>query len=205
MKTLTKKQEQVLQYLQDEIRRTKYPPTVREVCRAFDLKSSSSAHFHLNALEKKGYIKRDATKPRAIEILVPFYDELNESSSIQNIPVVGEVTAGKPILASDNIEGYFPLPLEYFPGSKESFMLRVKGNSMSNAGIWEGDYILVKQQSDADNGDIVVALLEDEATVKRLFKKNGTIELRPENEAYQSITSSEVVILGVVAGLFRKI
>jgi len=204
LEPLTAKQEKVFNFIKEQIEKKSYPPSVREICTALGLKSSSSAHLYLTKLEEKGYIQRDPTKNRAIEITASD-DRPKITPSTLSIPVVGEVTAGKPVLARENIEGYFPLPLEYFPGSEGSFMLRIKGNSMSNAGIYEGDYILVKQQREALNGDIVVALLEDEATVKRFYKDDNTIKLVPDNEEYETIYCNELSILGVVTGLFRKI
>ncbi len=184
-----------------------YPPTVRDICAAFGLKSSSTAHFYLKTLEKKGYIRRNPQKPRAIELLSPQVREekaQEKKEDIFYVPVVGEVTAGKPVLAEENIAEYYPLPRELFPGSANSFILHLKGDSMKNAGILDGDYILVKQQNYAQNGDIVVALLENDATVKRFFKEDGKIKLKPENEEYKTVVSEQVTILGKVMGLIRK-
>lgn len=206
MKPLTAKQKNVLDYLIKEIAEKKYPPSIRDICAALGLSSTSSAHLYLKVLEEKGYIRRDPTKTRAIELLSPGAGEdvyFNEKNTF-NVPIVGEVTAGKPVLAEENIEGYFPLPLEFFPNSEGNFMLRIKGDSMINAGMFDGDYILVRQQRDAQNGDIVVALLDDEATVKRFFRDNGKVRLQPENDNYEPVYLDEVIILGKVNGLFRK-
>lgn len=204
LKPLTAKQKSVLDYLKKEIAEKKYPPSIRDICSALGLSSTSSAHLYLKVLEEKGYIRRDPTKPRAIEVLIPKDDIVYYNKKTFNVPIVGEVTAGKPILAEENIEGYFPLPLDFFPNSEGNFMLRIKGDSMINAGMFDGDYILVRQQRDAQNGDIVVALLQDEATVKRFFRENGSIKLQPENENYDPVYIDDIIILGRVIGLFRK-
>lgn len=202
MKPLTDKQKEVFKFIREYISRKNYPPSIREICAAFGLRSSSTAHLYLTALENKGYIRREPAKPRAIELLVAGNDV---SGDALFVPIVGVITAGKPILAAENIEGYFPLPLELFPGSDGVFMLRIKGDSMINAGLMDGDYIMVQQQRDAQNGDIIVALLEDEeATVKRFFKEKGHIRLQPENDNYEPIITEDLVVLGKVVGLFRK-
>jgi repressor LexA len=177
-----------------------YPPAVREICEAVKLKSTSSVHSHLETLEKNGYIRRDPSKPRAIEIID---DEFNLTRrELVNVPVVGTITAGQPILAVENIDSYFPIPSEYMP-NEETFMLVVKGESMIKAGIFNGDKILVQKQSHAKNGDIVVALIDDEVTVKTFYKENGYYRLQPQNDAMEPIIVPELNILGKVIGLFR--
>ena len=173
---ITKKQEEILNYIKDEILERGFPPAVREICQAVGLKSTSSVHSHLESLEKNGYIRRDPTKPRAIEILDESFNMLRRE--MVNVPVVGTVAAGQPILAEQNIDSYFPIPSEYMP-NEQSFILKVKGESMVNAGILDGDSVLVMQQTTARNGDIVVALIEDSATVKTYYKENGHYRLQP--------------------------
>ncbi|MDK2807577.1 MAG: repressor LexA [Clostridiales bacterium] len=195
------KQKEILEYIKNEIINRGYPPAVREICEAVHLKSTSSVHSHLETLEKNGYIRRDPTKPRAIEIVD---DSFNMSRrEMVNIPIVGTVTAGQPILAVENIEGYFPLLSEDVPRG-EAFMLNVKGDSMINAGILNGDRILVERQSTARNGDMVVALIEDSVTVKTFYKENGHYRLQPENDTMDPIIVDELQILGKVRGLYRK-
>ena len=199
---ITSKQEEILAYLKECILSKGYPPSVREICDAVKLKSTSSVHSHLANLEQKGYIRRDATKPRAIEILD---DEFNLTRrEIVNVPIVGTVTAGEPILAVENIEGYFPMPPDYLT-NQSSFMLKVKGESMINAGILDGDMILVAQQPTASDRDIVVALLEDSVTVKRFFKEDGHYRLQPENDYMDPIIVDKVEILGKVIGVYRSL
>jgi repressor LexA len=201
MKDLGNKQKQIYDYIKEEIKTKGYPPSVREICDAVDLKSTSTVHGHLDRLEKKGYIRRDATKPRAIEIMEDdFYTNRRE---LVNVPIVGKITAGEPILAVENIEDTFPIPIEYV-NNDNVFMLNVKGESMIEAGIFDRDLILVKQQHNADNGDIVVALIDDSATVKRFFKEKDYIRLQPENVTMSPIIVKEVSILGKVIGLFRR-
>ena len=199
MRDLSSKQEQILNYLKTEVQKKGYPPSVREICEAVGLKSTSTVHGHLSRLEKKGLIRRDPTKPRAIEIL----DHSDEKELIQ-VPIVGTITAGTPILAVENIEDTFPLPAGYLNRNDNMFMLRVKGESMIEAGIFNRDLILVRQQSSADNGDIVVALLEDSATDKTYYKEKKYIRLQPENASMSPILVRDVKILGKVIGLFRK-
>lgn len=178
-----------------------YPPAVREICAAVNLKSTSSVHSHLATLEKNGYIRRDPTKPRAIEIVD---DEFNLTRrELRNIPIIGEVAAGQPILAEQNIAGYFPVSSDDLP-SGELFVLKVRGESMINVGIYDGDQIFVQQTPVARNGDIVVALVEDSATVKTYYKEEGRYRLQPENDTMDPIYVDEVVILGKVVGLFRR-
>ncbi len=197
---ITHKQEEILNYIKDEILKRGFPPTVREICQTVGLKSTSSVHSHLESLEKNGYIRRDPTKPRAIEILDDSFQMLRKE--MVNVPVVGTVAAGQPILAEQNIDGYFPIPAEYMPNDP-SFILHVKGESMVNAGIMDGDQVIVRQQSTARNGDIVVALLDDSATVKTFYKEDGHYRLQPENDSMDPILVDDVQILGKVFGVFR--
>lgn len=197
---ISAKQKEILEYIKGEILSKGYPPAVREICEAVDLKSTSSVHSHLETLEKNGYIRRDPTKPRAIEILD---DDFNLTRrEVVNVPIVGHVAAGEPILATENIENYFPIPVEYMP-NEETFMLKVKGESMINAGIFNGDNVLVKEQPNAENGDIVVALVDDSATVKTFYKEDGYYRLQPENDTMDPIIVKECSILGKVFGVFR--
>ena len=197
---ISAKQQEILDFIKSEILSRGYPPAVRDICEAVHLKSTSSVHSHLETLEKNGYIRRDPTKPRAIEIMDENFYMLRKE--ISNVPLVGTVAAWQPILAAENIESYFPIPTEYLPNA-ETFMLRVKGESMVNAGIYDGDRILVQQQNTADNGDIVVALLEDSATVKTFYKEEGHYRLQPQNDSMNPIYVDEVTILGKVFGVFR--
>jgi len=200
---LSKKQEEVFNFLKTQIRRKGYPPTVREICDAVNLSSTSTVHAHLETLERKGYIRRSPTKNRSIEILEDnFY---GFSDHVVNVPIVGQVTAGAPILAQENIEGSFPIPVDYIPNN-QTFILHIKGDSMIDAGIHDKDLIVVSQQNDADNGDIVVALIDDSATVKSFYRENnGYVRLQPANEAYQPIIVKDCEILGKVVGLYRKV
>ena len=197
---ITKKQNEILEYIKNEILNKGYPPAVREICEAVHLKSTSSVHSHLETLEKNGYIRRDPTKPRASEIIDDNFNLVRRE--VVNVPVVGTVAAGSPILAVENIENYFPIPTEYMP-NEESFMLNVKGDSMVNAGIFNGDRVLVQKQQTAENGDIVVALVDDSATVKTYYKEDGYYRLQPENDSMEPIIVTEVEILGKVFGVFR--
>lgn len=197
---ITEKQKEILEFIKDQILEKGYPPAVREICEAVQLKSTSSVHSHLEALERNGYIRRDPTKPRAIEILDDDFNLIRRE--IVNIPMIGEVAAGQPIFAEQNIEGYFPFLPEDVPAGK-SFMLKVKGDSMIDVGIYDGDRILVKEEHTATNGDIVVALVEDSATVKTFYKENGHFRLQPENESMDPIIVDEVEVLGKVVGLYR--
>lgn len=197
---ITEKQSQILEYIKAEILTKGYPPSVRDICQAVNLKSTSSVHSHLETLEKNGYIRRDPTKPRTIEILDDSFNLVRRE--MVNVPIVGTVAAGQPILAVENIENYFPIPSEYMP-NEETFMLKVKGESMINAGILDGDNILVKRQTTAKNGDMVVALVEDSATVKTFYKENGHIRLQPENDYMDPIILPDVEIIGKVFGVFR--
>lgn len=195
------KQSAILEFIKKELNDKGYPPSVREICNAVGLRSTSTVHGHLERLEKKGYIRRDATKPRAIEVL----DEYQSKKEMINIPVVGKVTAGQPILAYENIEDTFPLPLDLVQSNRQTFILRVQGQSMIEAGIFDDDYLIVEQRSTANNGEIVVALIDDDATVKTFYKENGYIRLQPENSTMSPIIVNDVKILGKVIGLFRKI
>ena len=197
---ITEKQSEILEYIKAQILERGFPPAVREICEAVHLKSTSSVHSHLETLEKNGYIRRDPTKPRAIEILD---DDFNLTRrEVVNVPIVGHVAAGEPILAEEHIESYFPFPAESLPNA-ETFMLHVKGESMVNAGILPGDQLIVEQCPTAENGEIVVALLDDSATVKRFFKEKDHYRLQPENDTMDPIITDHVEILGKVIGLIR--
>ena len=197
---LSTKQAEILEYIKEQILERGYPPAVREICDAVHLKSTSSVHSHLETLEKNGYIRRDPTKPQAIEICDDSFQLVRHEMA--SIPIVGTVAAGQPILAQENIEGYFPIPVELLPNA-ETFILKVKGDSMINAGIFNGDQIFVERCSSARNGDTVVALVEDSATVKTFYKENGHIRLQPENDEMDPIIVDDCVILGKVFGVFR--
>ena len=197
---ISDKQREILEYIKAEILNRGYPPAVREICEAVKLKSTSSVHAHLETLEKNGYIHRDPTKPRAIEIVDENFNLTRRE--MVNVPIVGKVAAGEPILAVENIENYFPIPAEFMP-NEQTFILQVHGESMINAGILDGDYILVQQQSTANDGDMVVALVDDSATVKTFYKENGYYRLQPENDFMDPIIVSEVMIMGKVIGTFR--
>lgn len=197
---ISEKQREILEYIKQEILQRGYPPAVREICEAVHLKSTSSVHSHLETLEKNGYIRRDPTKPRAIEILD---DDFNLTRrEVVNVPLIGHVAAGEPILAEQNIQDYFPIPVEYIPNA-ETFMLKVKGESMINAGIFDGDTVLVQRQPDAGNGDMVVALVDDSATVKTFYKEDGYYRLQPENDSMDPIIVDHCEVLGKVFGVFR--
>lgn len=197
---ISKKQQEILDYLKDEILAKGYPPTVREICEKVGLKSTSSVHSHLSTLERNGYIRRDPTKPRAIEICDDSFQMVR--TEMASLPVVGNVAAGQPILAQENIESYFPIPAEIVPAG-ESFALRVRGDSMIGVGIFNGDLLFVNSCTTASNGDIVVALIEDGATVKTFYKEDGHIRLQPENDTMEPIIVDSCVILGKVFGVFR--
>lgn len=197
---ISKKQSEILEYIKERILEKGYPPAVREICEAVNLKSTSSVHAHLETLEKNGYIRRDPTKPRAIEICDDSFQLVRHEMT--SIPIVGTVAAGQPILAEENIEGYFPLPVDMAPNA-ESFVLKVKGDSMINAGIFSGDQIFVERTNVARNGDTVVALVDDSATVKTFYKENGHIRLQPENDDMDPIIVDNCEILGKVYGVFR--
>lgn len=197
---ITAKQQEILDYIKEEILKRGYPPAVREICEAVNLKSTSSVHSHLETLEKNGYIRRDPTKPRAIEICDDSFQMVR--TEMVSIPIIGTVAAGTPILAEENIESYFPIPAEFVP-SGESFALNVKGESMINAGIQSGDQVFVNVCSTAKNGEIVVALVDDSATVKTFYKEDGHIRLQPENDTMDPIIVEDCKILGKVFGVFR--
>lgn len=200
---ITSKQMEILEYIKEQLLEKGYPPSVREICQAVNLKSTSSVHSHLATLEENGYIRRDPTKPRAIEIID---DEFALSRrEVINIPIVGAVAAGEPILATQNIQDYFPVPPEYLNNTNnQTFMLRVKGESMINVGIYDGDLLIVDQCNSAKNGEIVVALVEDSATVKTFYKEKDYIRLQPENDFMDPIIVENCQILGKVIGLFRQ-
>ena len=197
---ISQKQSEILEYIKSEILKRGYPPAVREICEAVNLKSTSSVHSHLETLEKNGYIRRDPTKPRAIEIIDDMFN-LTRRELVQ-VPMIGRVAAGEPLLAQENIEDYFPIPAELMPNN-QVYMLQVKGESMINAGILDGDYVLVEQCNMASNGQMVVALVEDGATVKTFYKEEGIYRLQPENDTMSPIIVQEVTILGKVIGVFR--
>lgn len=201
---LSDKQIMILNFIKNELQAKGYPPAVREICKAVNLRSTSTVHGHLSKLEEKGYIRRDPTKPRAIEILDKENEGILSRKEIVNVPIIGKVTAGQPILAVENIEDTFPVPVD-FVENNSAFMLSVQGESMIEAGILNGDYVLVRQQNIARNGDIVVALLEDEATVKTFYKESEYIRLQPENKLMDPIITRDVKILGKVVGVFRTL
>lgn len=204
---LTPKQEEILNFIKQEILAKGYPPSVREICEAVTLKSTSSVHAHLESLERKGYIRKDPTKPRTIEVVDDSFNVLR--SEIISIPMIGRVAAGVPLLAEENIEGYFPIPAEFMPNN-EAFILTVHGNSMVNSGILDDDMIIVERKSTASNGEIVVALVADEAssepaaTVKRFYKEDGYIRLQPENDTMEPLIVNDCEIIGKVIGVYRK-
>jgi len=198
---LTKRQKEIFDYIRKYAAKTGYPPTVREIGKAVGLHSSSTVHAHLANLEKIGLLRRDPTKPRAIELLV---DKAKQALRGPGLPLVGQVAAGEPVLAEENIEEYLELP-GVIGGEDGDYILRVKGDSMKDAGILEGDYVVVKQADDAVNGEIVVALLEHEATVKRFFREKDRIRLQPENSAYKPIRTKDAQLLGKVVGVFRSV
>ena len=193
-------QEKILEFIKQEIREKGYPPSVREICEAVSLKSTSTVHGHLQRLEKKGLLHRDDMKPRAIEVLA---GKERETENIVSVPVIGEVAAGVPIPAEQEFIEEMPLP-ESFVGSGEHFILNVRGTSMIDVGIRDGDMVVVRRQQTADNGEIVVAMIDGEATVKRFFRENGHFRLQPENETMKPIIVDDVIILGKVTALLRQ-
>lgn len=197
---ISKKQQEILEYIKSQILERGFPPAVREICEAVGLKSTSSVHSHLETLEKNGYIRRDPTKPRAIEILDDSFNLMRRE--VVNVPIVGRVAAGEPILAEQNIENYFPIPMEFMPNN-QTFMLQVRGESMINAGILDGDYVLVEERQTARNGEMIVALIEDGATVKTFYREEGVIRLQPENDTMDPIIVTDCSIIGKVIGVFR--
>lgn len=197
---ISAKQQEILEYIKSQILERGFPPAVRDICEAVHLKSTSSVHSHLETLEKNGYIRRDPTKPRAIEILDDSFNFTRRE--MVNVPIVGRVAGGEPLLAEQNIEEYFPIPMDFMP-NKQTFMLKVKGESMINAGILDGDYVLVEERKTAHNGEMIVALVDDGATVKRFYKEEGIIRLQPENDTMEPIIVPDCTILGKVIGVFR--
>ncbi len=202
MEPLTDKQKRVLDFIEQEVSKWNYPPSVREICKALNIRSTATVHGYLDILQEKGYIAREATKPRAIKLLRNVSGETEMTCSFA--PLIGKITAGQPILAAENREGFFPVPDHLTTGEYDCFVLQVSGESMVNAGINDGDYVIIRQQDTADNGEIVAVLMEDEATIKRFFRENGHYRLQPENDAYEPILVSEIKIIGKVVGLFRK-
>lgn len=198
---ITQKQSDILEFIKSELLSKGYPPTVRDICNAVNLKSTSSVHAHLETLEKNGYIRRDPTKPRAIEIIDENFSLTGRE--IVNVPIVGRVAAGEPLLATQNIENYFPIPMEFMPNN-DVFILEVKGESMINVGIFEGDWIVVEKKNIARNGEIIVALVDDSATVKTFYKEDGHIRLQPENDTMDPIIVPDCKILGKVISLYRR-
>ncbi|WP_100331010.1 transcriptional repressor LexA [Bacillus xiapuensis] len=204
MTKISKRQQDILDFIKCEVKAKGYPPSVREIGEAVGLASSSTVHGHLARLESKGLIRRDPTKPRAIEILEA--DETVPRQQVVNVPLVGKVTAGLPITAIENVEEYFPLPESLAPADEQVFMLEIMGDSMIEAGILNGDYVVVRQQQTAKNGEIVVAMTEEnEATVKRFFKESDYIRLQPENSSMEPLILKNVTILGKVIGVFRHV
>ena len=197
---ITKKQSEILEYIKSQILNKGYPPSVRDICEAVQLKSTSSVHSHLETLEKNGYIRRDPTKPRALESSDDTFNLVRRE--VVNVPIIGKVAAGQPLLAVENVDSYFPIPMEFMP-NEQCFMLKVVGESMINAGIFDGDTILVEQRQTASNGDMIVALVDDSATVKTYYKEEGHIRLQPENDTMDPIIVPDCQILGKVFGVFR--
>ena len=197
---ISEKQKEILAYIKSEILNKGYPPAVRDICEAVHLKSTSSVHSHLETLEKNGYIRKDPTKPRAIEIIDDAFN-LTRRETV-HVPILGRVAAGEPLLAVENIENYFPIPLEFMPNA-DTFILQVQGESMVNAGIFDGDYVLIQQQAHAANGEMVVALVDDSATVKTFYKEDGHYRLQPENDHMEPIIVEQVEILGKIIGTMR--
>lgn len=214
---ITAKQQEILNFMKSQIMAKGYPPSVREICEAVNLKSTSSVHAHLETLEKNGFIRRDPAKPRAIEIMDnDFYHNMRESVNtssnssdvnsntreLVNVPMVGTVAAGQPLLAVENVTDYFPIPVDMLPNS-ETFMLKVKGDSMINMGIYEGDQLIIERRNTAGNGEVIVALVDDSATVKRFYKEDGHYRLQPENDYMEPIIVDHCEIIGKVIGLVR--
>ena len=200
---LNKKQSNILNFIKYKSAEEGYPPTIREICAGVGIKSTSTVHHHLSKLEEKGYIRKKSAKNRALEVVEKNEEgEFIETKKTFDVPILGQVTAGEPILATENIEDTFPIPID-FTSADSMFILNVEGESMIEAGILDGDKILVKQQNTANNGEIVVALLEDSATVKRYFKEDDHVILKPENSTMEPIKTSDVNILGIVIGLYR--
>ncbi len=200
---LSSRQENILEFIKSSIEKCGYPPSVREIAKAVGLSSSATVHSHLKKLEELGYLKRDPSKPRAISLLFPDGKKPSDTNLVY-VPIIGNVAAGTPILAEENIEDYFPLSTDFVRGNKEVFMLHIRGDSMVNAGILDRDFIVVRKQNTAINGEIIVALLDDEATVKRFFKGDKKITLMPENDYMEPIIVDDAVIVGKVIGVIRK-
>lgn len=207
MEELTQRQLSILNYIIKEIKQKGYPPSVREIGKAVGLKSPASVHNHLKTLEEYDYIRRDPSKPRAIEVLHdPNSDNEKYSKELLHVPLIGKITAGEPILAEENIEDYFPMPSDYIrTHGKDLFMLKVEGDSMVEAGIYDGDYVIAQKQNYANNGEIIIALIDNEATVKTLYKEKNKVRLQPENPAYSPIIVSNVKVMGKVIGLYRRL
>lgn len=201
MGKITAKQQEILDYIKDEILKRGYPPAVREICEAVHLKSTSSVHSHLETLEKNGFIRRDPTKPRAIEICDESFQVVR--TEMTSLPVIGNVAAGQPILAEENVDSYFPVPADIVPNGEPCFILKVRGESMINAGIYDGDQIFVQSCHEARNGQMVVALIDDSATVKTFYKEDGHIRLQPENDTMDPIIVDDCQVIGRVFGVFR--
>ena len=199
-KNLSAKQQLILDFLKKEIKKNGYPPTVREICDAVGLSSTSTVHSHLESLERKGYIRRSPTKNRSTEILE---DNFYNNQELVYVPIIGKVAAGVPILAEENIEDTFPIPLDHIKNDT-CFMLHVKGDSMIDEGIFDGDLVLVRQQQTASSGDIVIALIDDSATVKTFFREDNCIRLQPANKAFAPMLMDDCEILGKVVGLYRR-
>jgi repressor LexA len=202
LERLTEKQKRVLEYIEQEVANCNYPPSVREIGKALGISSTATVHGYLDILEDKGYIDRQASKPRAIKLLRT--PEGNPELKCSFAPLVGRITAGIPVLAEENLEGYFPIP-EHLSADNDCFVLQISGTSMIGAGINDGDYVYVRQQSTVDNGEIAAILIEDEATVKRFYRENDSYRLQPENSAYEPIIVNQAEVLGKVIGLFRRI
>lgn len=201
MGKITAKQQEILDYIKDEILKRGYPPAVREICEAVHLKSTSSVHSHLETLEKNGFIRRDPTKPRAIEICDESFQVVR--TEMTSLPMIGNVAAGQPILAEENVDSYFPVPADIVPNGEPCFILKVRGESMINAGIYDGDQIFVQSCHEARNGQMVVALIDDSATVKTFYKEDGHIRLQPENDTMDPIIVDDCQVIGRVFGVFR--
>lgn len=207
MEELTDRQKQIFDYIIQEINKKGYPPSVREIGKAVGLKSPASVHSHLKTLEKLNYIRRDPSKPRAIEILYKNQNKKDNKleKNMLYIPMVGKVTAGVPVLAEENVDDYFPVPAGYLKNTnKDFFMLEVRGDSMINVGIYDGDLVIAQKQNHAENGEVVIGLIEDEATVKTYYKEKDHIKLQPENDSYEPILGKNIKVLGKVVGLYRK-
>ncbi|MCQ2496694.1 MAG: transcriptional repressor LexA [Lachnospiraceae bacterium] len=201
-KKISKKQSEILEFIKSEILDKGFPPSVREICQAVNLQSTSSVHAHLNSLEKMGYIRRDPAKPRCIIVEDENFNDIRTKTV--NVPILGQISAGLPILAVENLDGYFPLPSDMVPQDCQTFMLQIKGESMINAGIFDRDLILVRQQNTAQNGDYVVAMIGDSVTCKTFYKEKDHIRLQPENDIFTPIITDVCQILGKVIGLFRR-